>query len=65
VVTAAVIVGEKLTVMTTSRINIASFVVPAASGAMGSQDQATHAARPRPSIVMVSVAAVSRPIVRS
>ena len=41
-ITAAVIVGEKLIMMTTNCATIASLARPAASGATGSHGQASH-----------------------
>ena len=48
--TAAVIVGEKLTTMTTSSAIIASFATPVASGAIGSHGHASHATTNSPTI---------------
>ena len=53
--TAALIVGEKLTTMTTSSAMIASFAVPVASGAIGSHGHTSHANTAKPDIAIASV----------
>ena len=50
--TAALIVGEKLTTMTTSSAIIASLAVPDASGAIGSHGHAIHASAASPDIAI-------------
>ena len=60
-ITAALIVGEKLTTMTTINAIIASLAVPVACGAIGSHGHTIHATRPRPAIAIPSVMIVVRP----
>ena len=60
-ITAALIVGEKLTTMTTSSAMIASFSVPIASGAIGSHGHTIHASAARPDIASASVMRVVTP----
>ena len=58
--TAAVIVGEKLTTMTTNSAIIVSLARPVAWGATGSQGHAIQATANRPTMAMPSVTAVTR-----
>ncbi len=58
VITAAVIVGEKLTTITTSSATMASRAAPVASGATGSQGHAIHRSTARPAMATASVAPV-------
>ena len=62
VVTAAVIVGEKLTVIRTRSVTIARRSSPIAFGAIESQGHAIHTTAPIPAIDTASVNAVSRAI---
>ena len=61
VMTAALMVGEKLTTTTTSRLMIASFVAPWAAGAIFSHGQSTHATAARPVMATASVTIVATP----
>ena len=58
--TAAVIVGEKLTTMTTNSAIIVSLARPVACGATGSHGQAIQATANSPAIATPSVTAVIR-----
>ncbi len=60
-ITAALIVGEKLTTMTTSSAMITTFSVPIASGAIGSHGHTIHASRAMPDIANASVMRVVTP----
>ena len=61
VMTAALIVGEKLTTITTISAIIASFAVPDASGAIGSHGHTSQATMPSPAIAIPNVTMVVKP----
>ena len=63
--TAAVIVGENETTITTSKTSMTSRWDPTASGAMGNHGHASHATADRPTIATASVTAVMRAIAAS
>ena len=63
--TAAVIVGEKETTITTSNASMTSRWAPTASGAIGNHGQAIHATADRPAMATASVTAVIRAIAAS
>ena len=58
VITAAVIVGEKLTTITTNSASMANFAPPVALGAIGSQGHAIQSSTARPAIVRPSMTPV-------
>ena len=60
VVTAAVIVGEKLIVITTSSVTIDKRSRPPAPGAIESHGHAIHITTPTPAMATTSVMAVNR-----
>ena len=60
-ITAALIVGEKLTTMTTSSAMITSFAVPVAAGEIGSHGHVIHANTANPNIAIPSVMTVVTP----